>query len=113
MQSTRRSRPLGHLGSGLTFAVPFGLLGLLWGLLNGHAALGLLWLMATILNRWVQAGAVLTSMGDADWKHGTLIYPLRDLLGFLLWVGSYYGSDFYYRGKIYKLKSDGRVEAIE
>ena len=113
MQSTRRSRPLGHLGSGLTFAVPFGLLGLLWGLLNGHAALGLLWLMATILNRWVQAGAVLTSMGDADWKHGTLIYPLRDLLGFLLWVGSYYGSDFYYRGKIYKMKSDGRVEAIE
>ena len=29
MQSTRRSRPWGHLGSGLTFAVPFGLLGLL------------------------------------------------------------------------------------
>ncbi len=36
MQSTRRSRPWGHLGSGLTFAMPFGLLGLLWGAASGH-----------------------------------------------------------------------------
>ena len=31
MRSTRRSRPWGHLGTGLTFAIPFGLMGLLWG----------------------------------------------------------------------------------
>ena len=35
MKSTRRSRPAGHLGTGLTYAVPFGLLGLAWGLLRG------------------------------------------------------------------------------
>ena len=34
MKSTRFSRPLGHVGSGLTYAVPFGLLALLLGL--GH-----------------------------------------------------------------------------
>ena len=111
MQSTRRSRPWGHLGTGLTFAMPFGLIGLLWGLASGHAAFGLLWLAAMVLNRWLQAGAILIVMGDAGWWRGTFIYPLRDFLGWLLWLGSYGGDNFYYRGKIYKLKDGGRVES--
>ena len=113
MQSTRRSRPWGHLGSGLTFAIPFGLLGLAWGLTTGHAFTGLFWLLAMALNRWLQAGVILGVMGDADWLHNTLIYPLRDLLGSLLWLGSYGGSRFYYRGTIYKMKPGGQVEASE
>jgi len=111
MQSTRRSRPWGHLGTGLTFAIPFGLIGLLWGLASGHAALGLLWLCAMVVNRWLQAGAILIVMGDAGWWRGTFIYPLRDFLGWMLWLGSYGGDNFYYRGKIYKLKDGGRVES--
>jgi ceramide glucosyltransferase len=110
MQSTRRSRPWGHMGSGLTFAVPFGLLGLVWGLLSGHALLGGLWLAVAVLNRWLQAGAILWVMGDKDWIRGMLLYPLRDLLGCVLWLGSYGGDKFYYRGKIYTLKGGGRVE---
>jgi ceramide glucosyltransferase len=110
MQSTRRSRPWGHLGSGLTFAVPFGLLGLMWGLLSGHALLGVAWLAGTVLNRWLQAGAILRVMGDEGWLRGMLLYPLRDLLGFVFWLGSYGGDKFYYRGKIYTLKGGGRVE---
>jgi ceramide glucosyltransferase len=113
MQSTRRSRPWGHLGTGLTFAMPFGLIGLLWGLASGHPLLGLLWLLGTALNRWMQAGAVLRVLGDPDWLRGMSIYPLRDLLGGVLWVGSYGGDRFYYRGKIYTLKHGGRVEAPE
>jgi ceramide glucosyltransferase len=110
MQSTRRSRPWGHLGTGLTFAMPFGLLGLLWGLLSGHALLGVVWLAAMVLNRWLQAGTVLRVMGDEGWVRGMVIYPLRDLLGSVLWLGSYGGERFYYRGKIYRLKHGGRVE---
>jgi ceramide glucosyltransferase len=110
MQSTRRSRPWGHLGTGLTFAMPFGLLGLLWGLLSGHALLGVVWLAAMVLNRWLQAGAVLWVMGDAGWMRGMVIYPLRDLLGSVLWLGSYGGDRFYYRGKVYRLRHGGRVE---
>jgi ceramide glucosyltransferase len=113
MQSTRRSRPWGHLGSGLTFAMPFGVLGFFWGLVSGHVGIGLLWLMAMVVNRWVQAGAILTALGDSGWVGNALIYPLRDLLGSVLWVGSYGGENFYYRGKIYKLKEGGRVEAPE
>ncbi|MDW5264955.1 MULTISPECIES: glycosyltransferase [Acidobacteriaceae] len=111
MQSTRRSRPWGHLGSGLTFAMPFGLLGLLWGLLSGHAVVGLLWLSWMVVQRWMQAGAILRVMGDPDWVRGTMLYPIRDLLGSILWLGSYGGDRFYYRGKIYRLKDGGRVEA--
>ncbi len=113
MQSTRKSRPWGHLGSGLTFAMPFGLLGLLWGLLSGHAVVGVLWLVAMVVNRWLQAAAVLLALGDSEWVFSAVIYPLRDLLGSLLWVASYGGENFYYRGKIYKLKEGGRVEAPE
>ena len=110
MQSTRRSRPLGHLGSGLTFAMPFGLLGLAWGLLSGHVLLGVVWLAGMVLNRWLQAAAILQVMGDEEWVRGMLLYPLRDLLGSVLWLGSYGGDKFYYRGKVYTLKGGGRVE---
>jgi len=49
-------------------------------------------------------------MGDEGWVRGMLLYPLRDLLGSVLWLGSYGGDKFYYRGKIYTLKGGGRVE---
>jgi ceramide glucosyltransferase len=113
MQSTRRSRPWGHLGSGLTFAMPFGLLGLLWGLASGHALAGVLWLLAMAMNRWLQAFAILSVLQDPGLWRNVLIYPLRDLLGSVLWVRSYGGDKFYYRGKIYTLRSGGRVEAPE
>ncbi len=92
MQSTRRSRPWGHLGSGLTFAMPFGLLGLVWGLLSGHAGLGVVWLAAMVVNRWLQAGAILAVLGDPDILYNAMIYPLRDVLGWVslgweLWWG--------------------------
>jgi ceramide glucosyltransferase len=113
MQSTRRSRPWGHLGTGLTFAMPFGLVGLAWGIAAGRPGLGLLWLLAATVNRWLQAAAILGVLGDPDWLRNVAIYPLRDLLGSVLWLGSYGGERFYYRGKIYKLKPGGRVEAPE
>ncbi len=113
MQSTRRSRPWGHFGSGLTFAMPFGLLGLAWGVLAGQPAAGALWLLGMAVNRWLQAFTILSVMGDPDLARNVAIYPLRDLLGSLLWLGSYGGDNFYYRGKIYKLKQGGRVEAPE
>jgi len=113
MQSTRRSRPWGHLGTGLTFAMPFGVVGLLWGVSSGHALLGLMWLAAMVLNRWVQSLAVLRALGDSNWLHGMLLYPIRDMLGSVLWMASYGGDNFYYRGKVYKLKDGGRVEESE
>ncbi len=111
MQSTRRSRPWGHFGSGLTFSVPYGLMGLVWGVLAGRPGLGALWLLATVANRWVQASTVLQVLGEREWVRGAAIYPLRDVLGGVLWACSYLGENFYYRGKVYRLKQGGVVEA--
>jgi ceramide glucosyltransferase len=86
---------------------------LVWGVLSGHLLIGVLWLLAAIVNRWLQAGMVLTTLGDADWFYNTLIYPIRDLLGSILWLASYGGHNFYYRGKVYKLKEGGTVELPE
>jgi ceramide glucosyltransferase len=113
MKSTRRSRPAGHLGTGLTYAVPFGLVGLAWGLLAGHPAAGALWLLAGCVNRWAMAAGVLAAIEDEQAAWPTLIYPLRDLLGFAVWVASYIGSTMVYHGGEYSLGSDGRFEPIE
>ena len=50
MQSTRYSRPMGHLGTGFTFAVPFGVMGLIAAASLGHPTLGvalLAWSLST------------------------------------------------------------------
>jgi ceramide glucosyltransferase len=113
MKSTRRSRPAGHLGTGLTYAVPFGVLGLAWGLLAGHPLAGLLWLLGTCVNRWVMAAAVLWALGDEQPGKPTLIYPLRDLLGFTVWVASYMGDRMQYHGGAYSIGRDGRFVRVE
>ena len=113
MKSTRRSRPAGHLGTGLTYAVPFGLLGLVWGLLTGHPGIGLLWLLATCVNRWVMAAVVLWALEDEQAGKPTLIYPLRDLLGFTVWLASYMGDTMQYHGGAYSLGVGGRFEPVD
>ena len=101
MKSTRRSRPAGHLGTGLTYAVPFGLLGLAWGILAGHPVAGFLWLLAMCVNRWVMAAVMLWALEDEQAGKPTLIYPLRDLFGFAVWVASYLGDMTQYRAGLY------------
>jgi ceramide glucosyltransferase len=113
MKSTRRSRPAGHLGTGLTYAMPFGLLGLVCGIAAGHPVLGALWLLATCVNRWMMAAVVLWAIEDEQAGKPTLIYPLRDLLGFAVWVASYMGSTMHYHGGAYVLGVGGRFERVE
>jgi len=112
MKSTRRSRPAGHLGTGLTYAVPFGLLGLAWGVVAGHPLAGLLWLLATCVNRWVMAGVVLWALEDEQAVKPTVIYPLRDSLGFAVWVASYMGDRMTYHGGDYLLGVGGRFVPV-
>ena len=108
MRSTRRSRPAGHLGTGLTFAMPFGVLGLLLSVARGQVGSGLLWLGAAIINRWIMAWVVLWALGDRHGGKPVLIYPLRDLLGWMVWVSSYLGSATHQHGGRYAIDADGR-----
>ena len=112
MKSTRRSRPAGHLGTGLTFAVPFGVLGLVWGLAAGAPGAGLLWLLGTCVDRWAMAAVVLWALGEERPGWPTVIYPLRDLLGGVVWCASYVGSTMHYHGGAYALGLEGRFERV-
>jgi len=110
MKSSRFSRRMGHVGTGLTFAMPFGLLGLVGGWISGNWALGLGLLGLAFLNRVVQSLAVGWGIaGDRESALYCWLYPLRDLLGFVLWCASFAGSEIIWRGECYRLVSGGRM----
>lgn len=113
MKSTRRSRPAGHLGTGLTFAVPFGLFGLAWGLASGHPAAGCLWLLWTALSRSAMAACVLWALADPWPLRSATPYALRDLLGGVVWVASYVGNTMHYHGGAYELGPGGRFRRVD
>ena len=94
MKSTRRSRPAGHLGTGLTFALPFGLLGLVWGAVIGRPGAGLLWLLGTCVERWLMAGVVLWALDDERRGWPTAIYPVRGPAGKCGVGGELYGESY-------------------
>jgi ceramide glucosyltransferase len=109
---TRYSRPLGHIGSGLTFAVPYGLLGLLAASLLGHPWLGLALFGAALLNRMAQCWIIgWWTAKDPVARPATLIYPLRDLYGFIVWCASYLFKRSLWRDNNYVLLKGGKLVA--
>jgi len=112
--STRFSRPLGHFGSLLTFAVPYGLLGLAVLAAAGHTALGAGLLAFTWINRVLLCRLVAGSVvNDRIALRNAWLYPLRDLMGFCFWVGSYFGSRrLSYRGDPCELMAQGRLRKL-
>jgi ceramide glucosyltransferase len=104
-QTTRYSRPLGHFGSGLIFAVPYGLLGLLAAALLGHWKIGILLLVAAVINRLAEAWLVgWTVVRDPQIRRAPWLYPLRDLLGFAVWFASYLNLRYVWRDSRFELK---------
>jgi ceramide glucosyltransferase len=109
--STRFSRPMGHPGTLLTFAVPFGLLGLA---VAGHLTLGLTLLAVSILGRvllcLLVAGCVVQ---DKAALHNAWLYPFRDFMGFCFWVRSYVGSSHLcYHGYPFELLPEGKLRKL-
>jgi ceramide glucosyltransferase len=112
--STRFSRPAGHFGEVLTYAVPFGLLAFAVFAASGHLALGLALLGITVLNRvllcLLVAGRVVR---DRAAFRKAWLYPLRDFMGFCFWLRSYFGSRrTRYRGDLYELLPKGRLRKL-
>jgi ceramide glucosyltransferase len=110
MKNTRFFRPLGHVGSLMTFAMPFGLLGLAAGLAEGRRTLGLGLLGLAVLNRIVQS--IVVGWGvvrDPRSLRFCWLYPARDLLGFFVWCASFMGREFIWRGERYRLEAGGKI----
>jgi ceramide glucosyltransferase len=114
MKSTRYSRPAGHVGTGLTYAVPSGVLGLIAFTVLGHWPWGIVCFAVAWLNRMIQSVAVGWGVARdprAIWL--CWLYPIRDFTGFLTWVASFASRNFYWRGERYRFGEGGRIEAIE
>jgi ceramide glucosyltransferase len=112
MKSTRHSRPLGHVGTGLTFAMPFGLLGFFSAIALGNLRLGLILLATAFLNRVVQSVAVgWAVLRDSRALYFCWLYPARDLQGFIVWMASFLSHNFHWRGEKYRFTAQGKIVA--
>ena len=106
-KSTRYSRPKGHFGSGLIFAIPFGLLGLIAALALHKPILGVALFAAAFLNRVLESWLVGWGIvRDPVALKKFWLYPIRDLLGFIVWVASYTGAKSVWRDSRYELQGD-------
>ena len=110
MKSTRHSRPWGHIGTGLTFAMPFGVLGFVAAAALGNRRLAVALLAIAFLNRLIQSLAVGWGLlRDPRTLRLCWLYPLRDFQGFMVWVVSFFSHDFYWRGERYRFTEDGKI----
>lgn len=110
MQSTRFSRPKGHLGTGLTFAMPYGLFAAVISLALHRPLAAAFFALWSSLSRLLM-GAYISRVAVAEqryWRSG-LFYMFRDLLGFAYWVASYFSNQVRWRGEVYNLFADGSM----
>lgn len=114
MKSTRFSRPKGHFGTSLSFAMPFALLGLAVAIWLGHPILGaalFLWGLATRIALAIAVGRLVVR--DPSWFGLLVLYPVRDMMGFGFWATSYLSRKILWRGRVYELLPGGKMRAAE
>ena len=103
-RSTRRSRPAGYLGQLFTMPVPLAVLVTVWN-----------------LSWWPVLPVTLAIRGVAAWTVGELVLrarlnwlllPIEDIAGFCFWIAGFFGNTITWRGRRYRLESDGRFTLI-
>jgi ceramide glucosyltransferase len=112
MKSTRFSRPKGHFGTCLTFSVPFGLISACGAAALRHPIVAMGLLGYSVLSRMFLAlfvGGMVVR--DRRLLRTALLYPLRDLLGFVYWAASYVNREIVWRNQIYRLAPGGLMIA--
>jgi ceramide glucosyltransferase len=103
-RSTRRSRPAGYIGQLFTMPLPLALL---------VCAFAPAWwpvLPVTLIVRAVAAYMVSSRVLRA--RINWLLLPMEDILGFCFWLAGFFGNTISWRGRRYRLFSDGRFELI-
>jgi ceramide glucosyltransferase len=101
-RSTRRSRPAGYVGQVFTNPLPLALLLAVlypqwWPVVFVTAAF-------RALAAWATAGWVLH---DPLCRSRWFLIPLQDLLSFLFWLAGFFGNTIHWRGRRYRLNTDG------
>lgn len=109
-KSTRYSRPKGHFGTGLIFSVPYGIFACLGMVGLGYPLIGAALLGGAVLNRIVECLVVGWGIvRDPRAIRSPWLYPIRDLIGFIVWCASYLSKGSVWRDSTYKLLEGGRI----
>jgi len=103
-RSTRRSRPAGYLGQLFTMQVPLALFVTMWN--PSWWPVLLVTLAIRGVAAWTVAELVLRSR--PNW----LLLPLEDIAGFCFWIAGFFGNTIVWRGRRYRLESDGRFSLV-
>lgn len=96
--------PMGYAGSILTHPLPFALSAFV---LSGFSAIGVIILAGTLASRLFVPIQVERLPGGG--KSSLWLSPLRDLLSFAVFVASYLPGTVDWRGRSYRVDSDGSV----
>jgi ceramide glucosyltransferase len=103
-RSTRRSRPAGYAGQLFTMPLPLALL---------VCAFSPAWWPVLPLALIVRAVAAYTvSARVLRARINWLLLPIEDWFGFCFWITGFFGNVISWRGRRYRLFSDGRFELI-
>jgi ceramide glucosyltransferase len=107
---TKHSRPKGHFGTVFTYALPWGIFGLIAGVMLNRPVIGAALFAWSILNRVTEALAIGWGVTrDRECLVRPWLYPIRDLLGFSLWVASYLSRRVRWRDGRFELIKGGRI----
>lgn len=110
MKSTRASIPKGHLGTGLTFKMPFGLLAFAGAMLLHQPLLAgilLAYSFAACLLQAFTVGCFVVHERPLVIK--SIGFAMRDLMGFFFWLASYFNRRILWRGEVFELREDGKM----
>jgi ceramide glucosyltransferase len=103
-RSTRRSRPAGYVGQLFTMPLPLAVL---------VCVAAPAWWAVLPVTFFVRAlAAYVVSARVLHARINWLLVPIEDLIGFVFWVGGFFGNTISWRGHRYRLHSDGRFELI-
>ena len=109
MHCTRISRPLEYPGLLLSFTTP---LALSLVILSSFAVAAWIFLLVSLVLRWVVALAITQYTQDETSRKWIFWLPLRDLLTALIWTVSLLGNKVTWRGQQYILQEDGSMVPV-
>jgi ceramide glucosyltransferase len=104
-RSTRRSRPAGYWGQIFTYPLAWALL--LWLIQGAAWPVVLLTLVMRAGAAWTTAWRILRDpVTFSQWW----LLPFQDILGFLVWIGGFLGSNIVWRERKCTVLPDGRLQ---